>query len=423
MKRFWDRVSNLGVNAGLSNREKRTVRLVNQFSATLLLLVLASTIFQSSKHLFIEGNIQLNTILFVLTSIPMAFVFYFNYKQKIYFAKFYFVLTQLFFHLTWAVLVGKGHNVEYVLLVFPVGIVILFQDKKTQLLLMAFTVIGFLICYYLQNNFEPLLPPTKHANIKLPAFIILLFSAYILTRFYQYEVTSAEENLINKNNELEHFARAASHDMKEPLRNISSFSSLIAYRHKEELSPEVAEYIGFIEKSSKRMTSLLSDLLSYATTGNSNESIENVDLNKVLEETKKDLASKISETKALIESEKLPVIPAYKTSMAQLFQNLINNAIKFQPKTENNTPTIKITAKLIDDYYKIVFEDNGIGIPKEKLKSIFETFNKLHSKSEYDGSGLGLATCKKIVELHQGKIDVQSKLGKGTSMILYLKAA
>lgn len=423
MNNYWKRISNLGVNPRLSDREARNVRLINQFTATLLLLVLASTIFQSVKHIIVEGNVQKNTIIFVFTAIPMFLVFYLNYKQEIYLSKFYFVLNQIFFHSTWAILVGKGHNVEYTLFLFPVGIVLLFSDIKSQLALMSLTVAAYIIIYYCHNNFEPLLPPGKFANIVFPAFIILLSFSYILTRLYEREVSFAEKNMKEKNKELEHFARAASHDMKEPLRNISSFSSLIQYRHKEELSSEVAEYLGFIEKSSKRMTMLLNDLLAYATTGNKNETLEAVDLNFVLEETKKDLSRKIEETRALIKAETLPVIPAYKSSMEQLFQNLINNAIKFQPKVDGNIPTVYITAKKMNDLYKITFQDNGIGIPKDKIDSIFESFNRLHSKTEYDGSGLGLATCKKIVDLHNGKIEVESTVGKGTSMILYFNAA
>jgi len=420
---WWRKISNLGVDTSLSNRNIRITRLINQFCLAFLILVTVSVVFQIVKHLLLSGEILLNTYLLLLTSLPMVLVFVLNAKKQIYISRLFLIIYQLVFHSSWALFVGPAGRIEYILFLFPIAIVLLFKKKKQQIILMAVCLLSFLIVYYGYNYIEPILPPGPNSNIALPGFIIGLIFSYALLQIYDNEVEIAEQNMLDKNKELEHFARAASHDMKEPLRNISSFSSLIQYRHKEELSSEVTEYVGFIEKASKRMTSLLSDLLAYATTGNTNESIEQVDLNLILSETKKDLASKIEETRTLIHSETLPIVPAYKTSMAQLFQNLINNAIKFQPKEVDNVPKILIKSDKIDGFHKITFEDNGIGIPQEKLNTIFDSFNKLHSKTEYEGSGLGLATCKKIVELHNGRIDVESVVGKGTAMILYLKAA
>jgi signal transduction histidine kinase len=218
--------------------------------------------------------------------------------------------------------------------------------------------------------------------------------------------------LERKNKELEQFAYVASHDLQEPLRTISGFVELFQKKYKGNLDDNADKYLDYILSSSTRMKVLITDLLEYSRIGR-NKEIESVDCNKVLLDVLLDLDAAIKETKADIRSDHLPVIPGFAMEIKQLFQNLIFNAIKFRKNGVN--PRITIAAHRERDYCQFSVEDNGIGIAKEHHERIFIIFQRLHNRNEYAGSGIGLSHCKKIVELHKGRIWLESELGKGTT--------
>lgn len=225
----------------------------------------------------------------------------------------------------------------------------------------------------------------------------------------QAEQSSIE--LEEKNKELEQFAYVASHDMQEPLRTISGFVELLQHQYQGKLDDKADKYLNFMAQSSDRMKVLIKDLLEYSRIGRKKE-LGEVDCNKILNEVLGDLGAAITEADAEISSQVLPVINGYPTEIKQLFQNLIINAIKFSKK--NSSPQIKISAENIKGYWQFSFADNGIGIEEKYNERIFEIFQRLHTRTEYEGSGIGLSHCKKIVELHKGKIWVESTPGKGS---------
>ena len=225
-----------------------------------------------------------------------------------------------------------------------------------------------------------------------------------------------QEKLIAVNKELQQFASVASHDMKEPLRTISSFSELLARRINDD--PSKKEFLNFIQDAAKRMSILLEDLITYARAGIETQETKSVDLNKVLQLVKNNLYTKINQTEAQIFNDPLPIIKAHATPFNQLFQNILANAIKFQ-KPEC-TPIINITATALHDEYLISISDNGIGMKRTDAEQIFEPFRRLHSRSEFEGSGIGLATCKKIIEQYNGAIWAESDKGVGTTFFITL---
>ncbi|MEO6328994.1 MAG: ATP-binding protein [Ginsengibacter sp.] len=222
-----------------------------------------------------------------------------------------------------------------------------------------------------------------------------------------------------KNRELEQFAYVASHDLQEPLRTTSSFVELLQTQYSEMLDDRANQYLTFITQSSDRMRMFIKDLLDYSRIGRKKD-LEQIDCNSMLSLVLEDLNKLITDENPKIHAEHLPVINGYPTDIQQLFQNLVMNAIKFRKK--NTTPEIEISAKLIPGYWEFAFSDNGIGIDEKHNERIFIIFQRLHTRGEYKGSGIGLSHCKKIVELHGGKIWVKSNPGEGATFYFTISA-
>ncbi|MCS3796779.1 PAS domain S-box protein [Niastella sp. OAS944] len=215
-----------------------------------------------------------------------------------------------------------------------------------------------------------------------------------------------------KNKELEQFAYVASHDLQEPLRTTSSFVELLRKQYYNKIDANADRYINYVIQASDRMKTLIKDLLDYSRIGREKQ-FEPVDCNVTFTEVLADLAKVIKENKAVITAEKLPVVKAFPTELKLLFQNLISNSIKFQK--EGIAPQIDISASKENGHWHFRFRDNGIGIDKQYQQRIFIIFQRLHNRSVYEGSGIGLAHCKKIVELHGGSIWVESEASKGST--------
>ena len=218
--------------------------------------------------------------------------------------------------------------------------------------------------------------------------------------------------LESKNKELEQFAYVASHDLQEPLRTTSSFVELLRKQYQGKLDYNADRYIEYVIQASERMKTLIKDLLDYSRIGREKK-FEPVDCNVAFEEVMADLAKVIKENKAEITAGRLPVVNAFPTELKLLFQNLISNSIKFQKP--GIAPHIEISTIRENGHWHFQFHDNGIGIEKQYQQRIFIIFQRLHNRSVYEGSGIGLAHCKKIVELHGGTIWVESESGKGST--------
>lgn len=225
------------------------------------------------------------------------------------------------------------------------------------------------------------------------------------------QLNQSKIELEGKNKDLEQFAYIASHDLQEPLRTISNYVGLFEKQYKGKLDNNSDEYLNFISSATRRMQTLIHDLLEYSKIGRDKTTIE-IDCNQLLMEVLNDMAVPINESNANIKSAKLPTIKGY-AILKSLFQNLISNAIKFRKK---ETPAIvNITVQSQNKNWLFAIKDNGIGIDKTHHDKIFKVFMRLHSSEEYPGTGIGLAQCKKIIELHQGKIWVESEPEKGST--------
>jgi len=219
---------------------------------------------------------------------------------------------------------------------------------------------------------------------------------------------------IESNMQLENFAHIASHDLREPIRSIVSFSQLLKRKAKVKLDKDESEYLGFIITASKNMTALIDDLLAYALVDSKKPTFENVCLEPIFEALLLQMRAAIDEKQATINYDNLPEkIYGNPTQITQLFQNLISNSIKF---SRPDVPlVITIYAKEEGHHWQFSVSDNGIGISPEYHERIFLLFRRLHTREFYEGSGVGLATCKKIVDLHKGEIWLESQEGQGTT--------
>lgn len=233
--------------------------------------------------------------------------------------------------------------------------------------------------------------------------------------------------------ELESFNRVASHDLQEPLRKIQTFISRVSGKDKETMSDTGKEYLSKIEFSANRMRILIDDLLLFSSTNKSEKVFGRTDLNLLLSNAQHELAQIIEEKKAVIQSDQLPLLKVISFQIQQLFVNLIGNALKYSKP--GISPEIRIECEklavgdypvFISDtqrkYYKISISDNGLGFDQQHSESIFILFNRLHPKTDYPGTGIGLSICKKIVENHDGFIVAEGKPGVGAKFTIFLPA-
>ena len=228
----------------------------------------------------------------------------------------------------------------------------------------------------------------------------------------------AEQELARSNAELEQFAYVASHDLQEPLRMVASFTQLLAKRYRGQLDADADEFIGFAVDGATRMQRLLNDLLAYSRVGTRRKPFAMIACDSVLRDALANLKPAIEESGAAITHEPLPIVRGDEVQLIQLFQNLIGNAVKFHGQEPLQ---VHISAKLQDGDWVFAVRDNGIGIAPEQQERIFLIFQRLHHRSEYPGTGIGLALCHRIVERHGGKIWVESEVGKGATFYFTIK--
>jgi PAS domain S-box-containing protein len=240
------------------------------------------------------------------------------------------------------------------------------------------------------------------------------------------ERKKAEEKLITSlkdlersNKDLEQFAYVASHDLQEPLRMVASYTQLLEKRYKDKLDSDALEFINYAVDGANRMQGLINDLLSFSRVGTRGKPSQLIDSHTALGQARVNLSMTIEENNAIVTNDDLPEVMADETQLVQLFQNLIGNAIKFHKPGES--PRIHISAQRKNEDWVFSVRDNGIGIDPQYFDRIFVIFQRLNTREEYKGTGIGLAICKKIVERLGGKIWIESQPGQGATFYFTLK--
>jgi light-regulated signal transduction histidine kinase (bacteriophytochrome) len=218
--------------------------------------------------------------------------------------------------------------------------------------------------------------------------------------------------LERSNKELELFAYVASHDLQEPLRMVSSYTQLLERRYSAKLDDDAREFIGYAVDGANRMQRLINDLLEFSRVSTRGKPLEKTDVAEILGNVRANLSVAIEETGALVTNDFMPVVTADAGQLGQLLQNLVGNGIKFRNGTR---PHVHVRAVATPHHWEFSVSDNGIGIEKQYFDRIFVIFQRLHTKGDYPGTGIGLALCKRIVERHGGRIWVESKPNEGST--------
>ena len=251
--------------------------------------------------------------------------------------------------------------------------------------------------------------------------VILEGTSQDITEMLEVEQMLAQQakDLARSNRDLAQFAYVASHDLREPLRKVKSFTELLAQRYGDQLDERGREWMQHIIKDTARMQSLIQDVLAYSQLNQDRKLQEATDLNRIFEQACTALYSRIQASQAQVSADPLPIVSANPTQMSQLFQNLLDNAIKYHTI---GTPIVYVSAHRNGDFWRIEVTDNGIGIDRSHRTKIFEMFGRVHGRSKHPGNGMGLAICKKIVEGHGGQIGVESGIGAGSTFWFTLPA-
>lgn len=253
---------------------------------------------------------------------------------------------------------------------------------------------------------------------------------YVSIRFEITQRKEAEQKLAhyasrleNSNRELQDFASIAAHDLQEPLRKIQAFSDRIQTKFRDLLPVEATDYLNRMQSAAGRMQTLINDLLTYSRVTTKAQPFKRVDLKTIVSGVLTDLEVRIEQTSARVQIGELPAIEADEIQMRQLFQNLIGNALKFHH--QGSPPEVFVSSQILrgpnhEEYCQIQVSDQGIGFDEKYLTRIFTIFQRLHGRSEYEGTGVGLAVCRRIVERHGGEITARSASGKGATFIITL---
>lgn len=433
------------VSDGGSLLEQKRILLVRAFSVFWVWFTISYSIVSAFLH-FLPSQLAIHICFLGLLSSPLLMIRLHWYKA----AKLTLIGVLFFSCFLLAFVGGELTHSHWAVILIPATLYVLF-DRPNHYVLIGSGLVGFIIIKAIYLFFEPWKPEFASPAFEYFFGFALCFFTYFQIHIYKTETdknktliemknrellenqqvidsknSSLEEAnkelnrktkaLISLNQELKQFVSVASHDMKEPLRTICSFSALLSKRIPND--PQTSDFLGFIENAAKRMNRLLEDLIKYARVGVHQSGKEPVDMFEVMKNVEQNLRIQIMQTEAHLTISKMPVLYGHETLLTQLFQNLIANSLKYM--RPGVPPEIMVMYVKLDGNLLFQVRDNGIGIAEENFAVVFEPFRRLHAMTQYEGSGIGLATCKKIIDLYEGRIWIESKQGEGATFFVEL---
>jgi len=420
IQKLWTYILNLGVSDKHPD-ENELIRLYNGMSIL--------TIIGSTMNLVIATSIDYPIMYLLVNSFIIGLYFavpFFNYFDNFFGARYVISVGSPLWIGTANLFIGGSFSQGAGVMASMAITYVAFQKKnKVRWILLSLNIIVYLVTTIYVNNYGPINGVIDFPFDEISVFVGGLGWTIVVLYTFEKDKDTLLENLKTKNQELyaateelERFTYIASHDLKSPLRNIISFIGLIERNLKKEKYDDIQENLNFVKTGAEQMHFLVKDILELSKL-KSQEVVEHtsVDLNLVLEKAARNLKGEIEEKGAALDCRKLPIYYGNELEMVLLFQNFIQNGIKYN---ESEQPTISVSGKEERDYIQLSFADNGIGIEKEYHEQIFQFFKRLHNSTKYQGTGLGLGLCKRIINNYNGEVKVESVIGKGSIFTIIL---
>ncbi|NME67557.1 ATP-binding protein [Flammeovirga aprica] len=414
-----NKVLHFGVNPSLSKSEQSKVQLTNVF----LVIMFSAVPFYFISFYIIDVSILKKSwgFLFPLLIYPIGM--YCSYLGKITAARHFLMIGFISGIFYFLLFLGSGVGVEMFFFVV-IALSYLIKPEKSPHFSYLYLVVCIIMMIIGYQNYQTSFTIQMDEKTRMlmavvmgPMAVILLF---VMIKFFNdkidnfiYETTAQKEQLEHLNKELNHFAYIASHNLNEPVRTMDSFIDIIKEEYHDPKNEDLNVYFTFIEDASSRMHTMIDSLLSYSKIGRE-LNFQNCNISSIISLVERDLSFLIKENHVNIQKTALPEINCHSLYLQQLFQNLISNAIKFQKPDSN--PKIEISCEEKGGFWQFCVADNGIGIHESNLESVFQMFTKIHRSEEYEGSGIGLAFCKKIIDMHGGEIWIKSKENEGSEI-------
>lgn len=384
-----------------------------------LLFTTALTVLMIPTYAYLEAKRLLN-FLYIMFLTCSCILFYFKKSGNLKIGSFLFISFFLLFLFLNIIYTGSINSVLVIWLIMLPILAILLDNGWIRFSIAGCIVVLVLLVIFKYFEIDFPNEMEKKGGIYLNFFSRVNFMFSIILMIYLYnEKSKLDKQLLEKSNkDLEQFAYIASHDMKAPLRNIMSFTQLLKRKIKDKIEPKEQQYFEHILSNGYQMNELIQGILDISKI-EKQETLDRkeTDLNEILSKVKMNLEEAIDEKNAILSYNNLPIILANEPQLIQLFQNLIENGIKYN---RSEQPKITITHQQKNDMVHILLKDNGIGIAPKYHDKIFEMFKRLHSGYEFKGTGIGLAICKKIALRHKGDLVVQQSSDKGTTFKLSL---
>ena len=426
MYRLWDKISNIGVQDDTPYAKAKSIKMLNRLVFPVLTL-------QGLVH--IMNIINCNSIQIIAGFLIIgasSTIFIFNYLDKHFYAKLCLNFIYPIIIFTLAICYGAAFRVQFAYMIIILTSIIFHRENKFSLRI--FLISWSISLYFMGEYYCSIYPPIfilEFSAIDIHIiFICSVIATIIIISMYVSENESYEQSLKNSmylitvknkelnlaNKELERFAYIASHDLKTPLRTIVSYLDLIEKKIKTGDLKDIQMYIDFAKSGGKKMNTLVSEVLEYSRLNISDEiETEYIDLNSIISENITQMDFVLKQKNATIKSVSLPQIKSNRLLIGLLCQNILENGVKYN---KQERPVVEITYKTNENNLTLSFQDNGIGIEENYKEKVFEMFTRLQSDGE--GSGMGLAICKKILERLGGKIWFESEIGKGTNFVVEL---